>query len=291
MTTRGEDKRSAGSEPTASNQAQEQVSSLFEERSGYWSDLYREKHVLAKIYQQRHAVSLSFFDELKLPPTARILELGCGAGWLSIDIARRGYSVDATDPAEAMLSTTAEHAKGAGVAERVHVQIADLHQLRFADQTFDAVLALGVITWLHDPARGLKELHRVMKPDGHAILTVNNLYRLSEILDPLRSPPLRPLLEGLKKVLAAMRLRKLNTAPRPHSYSFNRLDEMLAHAGLRVVRDAKFGYGPLTLLNRNIMSEEREIRLNEKLQKRADGGNRLLQSLAAQRVVVVRAVR
>ncbi len=263
---------------------------VFDERSGYWSDLYSESNLFAAIYQQRHAVALSFFDDLKLPQSARILEIGCGAGWMSIDIARRGYTVDATDTSEAMLTTAAGHAREAGFEDRVRVQAADLHQLQYPNETFDAVVGLGVITWLHDPARALKELRRVLKPDGHAILTVINLYRLSHLLDPLHSPPLRPLKEGVKSVLISLRLKKRNTLPLPRSYSFGRFDEMLAQAGLRPVRDARFGFGPLTVLDRSIMSSKNEFLLNERLQAKADAGSKFLRFIAAQRVVLVQVV-
>ncbi len=279
--------KAAPVEPEGGDGEQRRVNRVFDERSGYWSDLYSESNLFASMYQQRHAVALSFFDDLRLPQSARVLEIGCGAGWMSIDIARRGYTVDATDPAEAMLATAARHAKDAGVEERVRLQAADLHELQFQDGTFDVVIGLGVITWLHDPDRALKELHRVMKSDGHAILTVNNRYRLSHLLDPRHSPPLQPLKEGVKSILHALRLRKPNTVPLPTSYSFGRFDDMLSKAGLRPLRDAKFGFGPLTLMDRSIMSANCEFRLNERLQSRADAGSRFLKSIAAQRVVVV----
>ncbi len=276
--------------PATKNEEREQtlVNTLFDDRSDFWRDLYKERNVFAFIHQQRHTVALSFFDELRLPTEARILEIGCGAGWFSIDLARRGYTVEATDTADAMIGMVAKHSADAGVAGKIHVQTADVHHLQFADNSFDFLVALGVISWLHDADQGLREMFRILKPGGTAIITVNNLYRLSHLLDPLQFPPFIPLKNGLKEILIATGLRQRNESAQPHFYPFGRFDRMLRAAGFTPVRDAKFGYGPLTFFNRSLLSDEEGLRLNDRLQAKADSGSGLHRFIAAQQVVVSR---
>lgn len=48
----------------------------------------------------------------------------------------------------------------------------DVHQLSFPDESFDVVMALHVLPVVADQARALAELHRVLRPGGHAILQV-----------------------------------------------------------------------------------------------------------------------
>src|SRR5436190_18523262 len=53
------------------------------------------------------------------PPGARLLDLGCGTGIDAIELARRGYSVLATDWSPQMVERTRARAAGAGLSERV----------------------------------------------------------------------------------------------------------------------------------------------------------------------------
>jgi ubiquinone/menaquinone biosynthesis C-methylase UbiE len=264
------------------------VDNLFDDRSSFWRDLYEQKDVFALIHQRRHVVCVDSFLDLKLPPTAKVLEIGCGAGLTAIRLAQRGYTIEATDTVQAMIDMTAQRAREAGLSDRVKAQYADVHDLKFGDQSVDALLALGVISWLHDPMRALKEIRRVMKPDGYVIITVNNLYRLSHLLDPVVFPPLRPVKDMLKGALVAAGLKKKSEAAQPHFYPFAKFHSMMVESGFEPVKEEKFGFGPLTFMNRHLLSDEAGVRLNNRLQKRADSGSRFFKFIAAQCVVVAR---
>ena len=73
--------------------------------------------------------------------------------------------------------------------------------LMLGTTTVDYIAALGVISWLHDPDQALREIRRILKPGGFALITVNNLYRLSHLVDPFQFPPFAPLKRGLKAAL------------------------------------------------------------------------------------------
>ena len=64
-------------------------------------------------------------EELALPPAGSILDVGCGTGRQSIELARRGYSVTGLDLSSAMLGRAAAAAEAAGVSvERVRAEAA-----------------------------------------------------------------------------------------------------------------------------------------------------------------------
>src|SRR5262249_32693356 len=66
-----------------------------------------------------------------------------------------------------------ENARRERVAERVFVQTADLRKLPFVDDTFDVVVSSAAIHNLYktaDRAEAIREIARVMKPGGHAII-------------------------------------------------------------------------------------------------------------------------
>ncbi|GJF00389.1 S-adenosyl-L-methionine-dependent methyltransferase [Phanerochaete sordida] len=104
-----------------------------------------------------------------LEPHMKILDVGCGPGSITIDLARhvpRGHvtGVD-TDAASETLAKARAQAAQEGVTN-VEFAVADAFTLPFADGTFDAVHAHQVIQYVDDPVRFLREMRRVAKPGG-----------------------------------------------------------------------------------------------------------------------------
>src|SRR5262249_36593088 len=149
----------------------------------------------------RHSMALRWVQDLDLRPNARILEVGCGAGLLTVALALNGYIVDAVDSTDAMLQMTRQTATRHGVEDLVRIQSADVHALPFHQHTFDLVIALGVIPWSHSEHLALREMQRVLKPGGHFLVTADNNARLDRLLDPLSSPLAAPLRLAAKHFL------------------------------------------------------------------------------------------
>ena len=114
-------------------------------------------------YRGRRRVLDAILDGLPIPPHARILDAGCGSGRTLDDLSRRG-SVAGTE----INPDGARAARGRG--HEIHE--APVETLPFADGTFDLVTCLDVIEHTDDDVRSLKELRRVTKPQGHAVITV-----------------------------------------------------------------------------------------------------------------------
>lgn len=100
----------------------------------------------------------------------RILDVGCGPGFLTVDIAARVGSsgrVCGVDTAEPMVE--AGRRRCAALAN-VEVQKADARKLPFADASFDAAVAAQVYLFIPELDDALRELHRVLAPGGRAIV-------------------------------------------------------------------------------------------------------------------------
>lgn len=97
-----------------------------------------------------------------------ILDLGTGNGFLASLLAARGATVDAVDVSDASLDLARYRARVSGLADRVRVHNMPVEELAFPDNSFDGV---GGVFLLHhlDLARGLKEIHRVLRPGGVAV--------------------------------------------------------------------------------------------------------------------------
>jgi SAM-dependent methyltransferase len=92
----------------------------------------------------------------------RVLDVGCGPGALTSELARRlgPGAVSAVDPSEPFVAAARERHPG------VDVQRASAEQLPFPDQAFDATLAQLVVHFMADPVAGLGEMARVTRERG-----------------------------------------------------------------------------------------------------------------------------
>lgn len=112
--------------------------------------------------------------------SARILDVGCGAGPALRYLARRGSVPFGSDLVEYPLRAARQL-----VPEARLVQCdADL-SLPFADESFDAVLLSEVIEHLADPALTLREIRRVLRAAGVVALTTPNLWDVRRVYYPL----------------------------------------------------------------------------------------------------------
>ena len=75
----------------------------FEFEASLWKEIYESDTVEAAVYQTRQERVLQLVDDLGLRPGARVLEIGCGAGWNAAALTRRGFRVHAIDLVPAML--------------------------------------------------------------------------------------------------------------------------------------------------------------------------------------------
>jgi SAM-dependent methyltransferase len=103
----------------------------------------------------------------RLEPGARVLDVGCGPGTITIDIARRTAPGDVVgiDVAPEVIAVARAAATEAGVGN-VRFDVGDLYALDARDASFDVVHAHQVLQHLADPVAALGELRRVCAPDG-----------------------------------------------------------------------------------------------------------------------------
>jgi SAM-dependent methyltransferase len=131
---------------------------------------------------RRHALDKPFSDDacgvyffrlgalfsLLPPPPARVLDCGCGTGWLAHLLARRGYDVCGTDVAfDAIALASGNRPFTSGPAPRFLV--ADSEALPFAD-AFDALVFFDSLHHSLDERAALRSAHRALRSGGICVV-------------------------------------------------------------------------------------------------------------------------
>ncbi len=101
----------------------------------------------------------------------RILEIGPGTGYYTLDLARwvGEGSVEILDIQPEMLDHTMRKVRAAGLAN-VNARLADATRLPHEDASFDAVILVTVFGEIPDGDAALREIGRVLKPGGRLII-------------------------------------------------------------------------------------------------------------------------
>jgi 2-polyprenyl-6-hydroxyphenyl methylase / 3-demethylubiquinone-9 3-methyltransferase len=94
--------------------------------------------------------------------TARVLDVGCGAGFLANDLAQHGFQVTGLDASENSLAVARRY----DATGTVIYQIGDAYHLPYADESFEAVCAMDFLEHIEKPEQIIMEIARVLKPDG-----------------------------------------------------------------------------------------------------------------------------
>ena len=105
-----------------------------------------------------------------LRPGMRVLELGCGTGYFTRELAGTGAQITAIDISPDLL----EAARNSCPSERVTFEIQNAYDLAYEGETFDSVVGSSVLHHLEVGA-ALSEIHRVLRPDGSIYFTEPNM--------------------------------------------------------------------------------------------------------------------
>lgn len=135
-----------------------------------WEQFYRKR---GRYYLLPHPNFNKVTSKLKAFKVHRVLDVGCGSGRHSIELARNGFKVTGVDFSKEAIS----FAKKWAIKEELKVEFVarDFHKkFSFRDDTFDAILAIDSICYdtIDSMKFTLKEVKRVLKKGGVLFVTL-----------------------------------------------------------------------------------------------------------------------
>jgi SAM-dependent methyltransferase len=169
-----------------------------------------------------------------LPPQRPALaaDLGCGTGWFGRKLLKAGFGVVFLDPSGAMLEAArkAVDEEGDRGLETRFVQTDLEHLQELGAESLAFATAQGdPLSFCADPLAALRQLHRILAPGAHLVLSVDNRIAGVRSLLAERSPA--PALELLRTGRTAWRAHRPEEAFPMKMFDPDELDHLLAKSG------------------------------------------------------------
>jgi SAM-dependent methyltransferase len=148
-------------------------------KAGYFAYQYqqmsRDEFFSSFTYSRMKFESLLDSILLHLPEESAVLDIGCGTGRYLRKCRELNLSIVGIEPAESMRRIARELNPG------ISILPATITNLPFKSSSFDAVLAVEVLRYLHrsDILRAYQEMARVLKPRGKLVFTMVNRFALN----------------------------------------------------------------------------------------------------------------
>jgi ubiquinone/menaquinone biosynthesis C-methylase UbiE len=156
------------------------INSSINDKDLFLSDNRFNNPDFAKSYADKHLkMSINIADKLAVKlrrkdfDKGRVLDSGCGPGFVTIELAKKFVAcefvgVDLSDP---ILEIAENNNQKEILTERVKFLKADVQDIPFPDNYFDLVININMLHLVAEPVIMLNEIDRVLKPDGFFFIT------------------------------------------------------------------------------------------------------------------------
>jgi 2-polyprenyl-3-methyl-5-hydroxy-6-metoxy-1,4-benzoquinol methylase len=204
-------------------------------RTKRWSSLYTDKVDTRNVHVVTRKIRT--LEMLRAVSTGKLLDIGCGPGVLVEEVLNMGFDYLGMDLAEEMLS---EGRARWGENQRIAFRTGDIEHIPAEADSFQAVICLGVIEYVSDLVAAIRELKRVLKLGGVAIISNHNKIHIDNLVITALTPLRWIVLPVVRRLRTARpdNLRRLLMQP-------SQLDTLMAEAGFLLDDFALYHFTPL----------------------------------------------
>lgn len=254
------------------------ISDFFTRTCDYWHHLYDGASFLSMHMADRKRIVLELLSKYANGRKLRVLDLGCGTGILTRSLLKDGHAVAALDCSRQMLDKLDESVKETNSGTFLGSYLRDVSDTSFDDESFDAILCIGVFQYQLNDADLLREISRILKRGGFCLATFPNLMRLNYLLDPYYY--VKFLGRAARMTLAGttgqgdakpgtLSGEASETRPYDKKYFLWQACSAIRKQNLTIPEIVGFGYGPLTFWNRQITTDERAVKFSDRFNRLA----------------------
>lgn len=142
-------------------------------------ELYEDKHSYVWQYGEK------ILEMLAIKPGELILDLGCGTGQLTAEIASLGAKVVGVDISEQAIANCRKNYP--------HIEFRVANGANFSyEQPVDAVFSNAALHWINPPAAAVKCIHQVLKPGGRFIAEFGGKGNIKQIIEAINTASSEP---------------------------------------------------------------------------------------------------
>jgi ubiquinone/menaquinone biosynthesis C-methylase UbiE len=225
-----------------------------------WSRVYAEDYedrFFGYEMLSRKRICLQLIDDSLRSGPLRVLDCGCGPGGVVFGLEGRAGCLTAVDINLDYLQVGRREGTGA-----VKLVNADIENLPFGNETFDLVCCTGVLSYLEQDDRALREIHRVAKPGAGIIISLPNYLVLSNLLDPYyallwlpkKIVRRRSAVQGRERAFSSAMIRR---------YHWPALKKLYAQHGFVLRQNHNVGFGPLRCFRKELLPTNWSIGLSD----------------------------
>jgi ubiquinone/menaquinone biosynthesis C-methylase UbiE len=225
----------------------------------YYQETFGDLKTLSSFGRARRTARVLQTLNRLIKPASVVADIGCGPAQLASPITAMGHEYVGVDPNPEMYFMTAEKLRSNAKA-RFFTGSAE--EIPLSEASVDAVTCIGVVEYLPDRVRALREVFRILRPGGIAILTFPNLRNpvqlLREAIHPVVAPMLRALIPKLRTTVYVSGI--------PHAVMFpGKFRREAASVGLTRVDGFADGYYPFSFNHRLLPMERTLSDLSDKI--------------------------
>jgi len=257
-----------------SGENERKISDYFTSTCDYWHNLYEGASFLSLHMADRKRIVLELVRRHARGNKIKILDLGCGTGILTQSLLKEGHSVASLDCSSQMLDKLEESLRKSKCENFLGTYLRNVSDTSFSNESFDAIICIGVFQYQLNDDHLLKEINRILKKGGFCVFTLPNLLRLNYLLDPFyyarffcRAAKIA-LVGAMKRSDAgrhALSGEVTENRPYDKKYFIWQARRAIKKQNLILKEIVGFGYGPLTFASKQIASDESSIRFSARL--------------------------
>ena len=221
-----------------------------------WNDLYsRHTNVLEEVnFRDRRDLAVSEIAR-HITPGGRVLDLGCGTGPVLCELLRQDIDCIGIDYSPDMLEFARRRLRSQAL-DASRVLQGDCRRTPFSDKSFDAVICLGVISYVENYEVVLEEIRRILKPGGLLLVSFRNRF------NPLLSDPVALVKRLIKRLLGRTEPERYEIGQFLDHRVFRR---KIAPLQFRFLGFRGIGFGPFRVGGRSLWTERRSVAISRRL--------------------------
>jgi ubiquinone/menaquinone biosynthesis C-methylase UbiE len=170
----------------------------------YYDETFEDLKTLVSLARAARTARVIQTLERLLKQPSIVADLGCGPAQLAAPLAALGHKYIGMDINPTMYASTAQRMPA---NRQIRFLEGSVEEIPLEDSTIDAAPCVGVFEYLTDRVRALREIFRVLKPDGIAIITIpslrNPMHFVRQTVRPVAAPILRALIPQLRSTVYA----------------------------------------------------------------------------------------